>query len=85
MYKQRHDQHWVPHKFQVGDKFLLHLQKEHLIGPHRNIFPLHYWLYTITKAMGDNYFEINILPFLGMHPMSKVDLLHPYFPPLLNT
>jgi hypothetical protein len=26
-YKQRHDQHWVPHKFQVGEKFWLHLQK----------------------------------------------------------
>jgi hypothetical protein len=24
-YKQRHDQHWVPHKFQVGDKVWLHL------------------------------------------------------------
>jgi hypothetical protein len=29
-YKQRHDQHRVPHKFQVGDKVWLHLQKEHL-------------------------------------------------------
>ena len=24
-YKQRHDQHWVPHKFQVDDKVWLHL------------------------------------------------------------
>jgi hypothetical protein len=24
-YKQRHDQHQVPHKFQVGDKVWLHL------------------------------------------------------------
>jgi hypothetical protein len=24
-YKQRHDQHRVPHKFQVGDKVWLHL------------------------------------------------------------
>jgi hypothetical protein len=34
-YKQRHDQHRVPHKFQVGDKVWLHLQKECLTGPHR--------------------------------------------------
>jgi hypothetical protein len=32
-YKQRHDQHQVPHKFQVGDKVWLHLQKERLTGP----------------------------------------------------
>jgi hypothetical protein len=33
-YKQHHDQHWVPHKFQVDDKVWLHLQKERLTGPH---------------------------------------------------
>jgi hypothetical protein len=84
-YKQRHDQHWVPHKFQVGDKFWLHLQKEHLTGPHRNIIPLHYGSYTITKAVGDNAFELNIPPFLGLHPVFNVDLLRLYFPPLLDT
>jgi hypothetical protein len=41
--------------------------------------------YTITKAMGDNYFELNIPPFLGLHPVFNVDLLRPYFPPLLDT
>jgi hypothetical protein len=35
--------------------------------------------------MGDNYFELNIPPFLGLHPMFDVDLLRPYFPPLLDT
>jgi hypothetical protein len=35
--------------------------------------------------VGDNYFELNIPPFLGMHPMFNVDLLRPYFPPLLDT
>ena len=33
-YKQRHDQHRVPHKFQVRDKVWLHLQKKHLTWPH---------------------------------------------------
>jgi hypothetical protein len=84
-YKQRHDQHQVPHKFQVGDKVWLHLQKERLTGPHQKLFPLRYGSYTITKAMGDNAFELNIPPFLGLHPMFNVDLLHPYFPPLLDT
>jgi hypothetical protein len=35
--------------------------------------------------MGDNSFELNIPPFLGLHPVFNVDLLHPYFPPLLDT
>jgi hypothetical protein len=46
---------------------------------------LHYGSYTITKAMGDNDFELNIPPFLGLHPVFNVDLLRPYFPPLLDT
>jgi hypothetical protein len=35
--------------------------------------------------MGDNSFELNIPPFLGLHQMFNVDLLRPYFPPLLDT
>jgi hypothetical protein len=84
-YKQRHDQHRVPHKFQVGDKVWLHLQKERLTGPHRKLRPLRYGPYTITKAVGDNAFELNTPPFLGLHPVFNVDLLRPYFPPLLDT
>jgi hypothetical protein len=84
-YKQHHDQHQVSHKFQVGDKVWLHLQKEFLTGPHRKLHPLHYGPYTITKVVGDNSFELSIPPFLGLHPMFNVDLLRPYFPPLLDT
>jgi hypothetical protein len=84
-YKQHHDQHPMPHKFQVGDKVWLHLQKERLTGPHRKLCPLRYGPYTITKAVGDNDFERNIPPFLGLHPVFNVDLLRPYFPPLLDT
>ena len=35
--------------------------------------------------MGDNAFELNIPPFLGLHPVFNVDLLCPYFPLLLDT
>ena len=35
--------------------------------------------------MGDNAFELNISPFLGLHPVFNVDRLRPYFPPLLDT
>ena len=55
------------------------------MGPHRNLFPLRYGSYTITKVVGDNAFALNIPPFLGLHPVFNVDLLRPYFPPLLDT
>jgi hypothetical protein len=35
--------------------------------------------------VGDNDFELSIPPFLGLHPVFNVDLLWPYFPPLLDT
>jgi hypothetical protein len=35
--------------------------------------------------VGDNYFKLNIPPFLGLHLMFNVDILQPYFPPLLDT
>ena len=69
----------------MGDKVWLHLQKEHLAGPHRKLRPLQYGPYTITKAVRDNAFELSIPPFLGMHPVFNVDCLRPYFPPLLYT
>jgi hypothetical protein len=39
-YKHPHDQHQVPHKFQVGDKVWFHLQKEQLARPHQKLHPL---------------------------------------------
>jgi len=39
-YKQRHDQHQVPHKFQVSEKVWLHLQKERLTKAYRKLRPL---------------------------------------------
>ena len=48
--------------------------------------PLRYGPYIITKAFGENAFELSIPPmFLVLHPVFNVELLHPYFPPLLDT
>ncbi len=55
-----------------------------VISP-RRLHPLCYRPYTITKVVSDNYFELNIPPFLGLHPVFNVALLRPYFPPLLDT
>lgn len=63
----------------------LHLQKERLTGPHRKLHPLRYGPYNITKAVSENAFELSIAPFLGLHPVFNVELLRPYFPPLLDT
>jgi hypothetical protein len=84
-YNQRHDQHRVPHHFRVGEKVWLNLQKENLTRPHQKLLPLHYGPYTITKSLGSNSFELNAPPFLGLHAIFNVDLLRPYFPPLLDT
>jgi hypothetical protein len=35
--------------------------------------------------VGDNSFELNIPPFLGLHQFFNVDILRPYFLPLLDT
>jgi hypothetical protein len=35
--------------------------------------------------VGDNYLDLNIPSFLGLHLMFNMDLLRPYFPPLLDT
>ena len=53
--------------------------------PNRKLYPLLYGPYTITKVVGDNFFELSIPPFLGLHLVFNVDLLFPCFPPLLDT
>jgi hypothetical protein len=40
--------------------------------------------YTITKFVGENPFELSIPPFLVLHTIFNVELLRPYFPPLLT-
>jgi hypothetical protein len=61
-----------------------YLQKERLTGPHWKLRPLRYGPCTITKVVCNNAFELNT-PFLGLHPVFDVDLLRPYFSPLLDT
>ena len=43
------------------------------------------WVLHYHQAVGSNAFELNTPPFLGLHPVFNVDLLQPYFPPLLDT
>ena len=75
----------VPHKFQVGDKVWLHLQREHLTRTHQKLRPLRHGPYTSTKAMGNNALKHNIPPFLRLHRVFNADRRRPCFPPLLDT
>jgi hypothetical protein len=84
-YKKCHDQHWCHISFRWATNFWLQLQKQRLTGPNRKLHTLCYGPHTITKVVGDNDFELKIPPFLGLHPVFNVDLLRPYFPPLLDT
>jgi hypothetical protein len=49
------------------------------------MWPHLYIPYIVTKAMGNNYFDLRIHTFLGLHKVFNVDLLQPYFLPLLDT
>jgi len=75
----------VPHKFQVGDKVWLHLQKERRTRTHQKLRPLQHGPYTITKAMGNNSLEHSIPSFLRLHQVFNVYHPRPCFPPLLDT
>jgi hypothetical protein len=37
------------------------------------------------KDVGEIDFKLSIPPFLDLHPVFNVELLQPYFPPLLDT
>ena len=74
----------MSHKFQVGDKVWLHLQKERLTGAYRNLDHSNMVL-TPLPRLWDIIHLIGIPPFLGPHLVFNVDRLLPYFPPLIDT
>ena len=76
--------HHIPHSFQIGDQFWLHLKKECFTGPHRKLKPLRYSPYNILKQIRENTFQLDIPAYLGLHPVFIVDLLWPYHAPLLE-
>jgi len=75
----------VPHKFQVGNKFWLHRQKERLTRTHQKLRPLRQGPYSSTKATYNNALKHIIPPFLRLHQLFNVDSCRPCFPPLLDT
>ena len=63
----------VPHKFQVGDKVWLHLQRERLTKTHKKLRPRRHGPYTSNKAVGNNSLKHSIPPFLRLHRLFNVD------------
>jgi hypothetical protein len=43
-------------------------------GTYRKLKPLQYGLYPITKVVGENAFEFNLPPFIGLHLVYNVEL-----------
>jgi hypothetical protein len=60
-------------------------RKSTLQGPIRSSSHFAMGLTLSPRLVGRNDFELNTPPFLGLHPVFNVDLLRPYFPPLLDT
>ena len=75
----------VPHKFQVGNKVWLHLQRERLTRTHQKLRPLRHGPCSSTKAVGNNALEHIIPPFLCLHQVFNIDHRRPCFSPLLET
>ena len=75
----------VPHKFQVGDKVWLHLQRERLTRTHQKLRPLRHGPYTSNKTTGNNALKHNIPPFLRLHRVFNVNRCRPCSPPFLDT
>ena len=44
-----------------------------------------YGPYSIVKAVSDNAFQLNLQPYLGMHPVFNIDLLKLYCPSLFES
>lgn len=42
------------------------------------------YLTPFLRKLGENDFKLNIPPYLGLHPVFNMDLLRPYFLPLLE-
>ena len=82
--KARHDKHYIPHSFQIGDQVWLHEKKERFTDLYEKMKPLQYGPYSILKHIGENNFQLNIHTCLGLHPVFNVDLLRPYHAPLLE-
>lgn len=69
-YKAQHDKHRVGHKFQVGDRVWLKINKDRMKGEGKKLRPIRYGPFTILENIGDNVFHafwLNLLVYMQMY------------------
>ena len=80
----RHKKHHVDHKFQVGDKFWLHIRKERLLGEGKKLKPIYYGPSRILENVGKNSFKLDLHSYMKIHFIVNVENLRLYKPPLIE-
>lgn len=83
-YKARHDKHRQDHKFEVGDKFWLHINKERLQGEGKKIKPIRYGLFRILEKIGNDAFRLDLPSYMQIYDVVNVVNIRLYEPPLIE-
>ena len=73
----------MDHHFQVGDQVWLHINKDRLISKGKKLKPLRYGTFTILDKVGNNYFWLDLPPYMKMYSIVNVDNLKLYEPPMI--
>ena len=83
-YKERHDKHWVDHKFQEGDEAWLHISKERMQGEGKKLKPIRYGPFKIIKKVGNNAFQLDFPSYMQLYSVVNVENLCLHEPPLID-
>ena len=84
IYKERHEKHWVDHKFQVGDEVWLYVRKERLQGEGKKLKPIRYGPFKILEKIGTNAFKLDFPPYIQIYSVINVENLRLFEPPLID-
>lgn len=82
--KKRHDKHIIVLQFQPGDKVWLQMDKQRFKGRHHKMHPLRYGPYTVLDCIGENAYQLDLPPHLGIHAIQNINNLKLFEPPLLE-
>ena len=83
-YKDRHDHHKDNHKFGVGDKVWIYLNKERLQWETKKLKPLRYGPFEIIEQVNENAFRLNLPPYMQISSVVNVEYLKLFEPSMLD-
>jgi hypothetical protein len=83
-YKARHEQHRTERTFRVGDRVWLHLNKERIHSPGKNIKALQYGRLEVLEKVGDNAYILILPPYIQIYLVVNLDILKLYEPSMLD-